>query len=497
MVNYNQRTQEEIDLTNFYLDKWDKILYSTQPVDRAKAEKSILGAYHHIGLSAPEILFLTSPSPAQVSLLISKLKSKNRRGTIALKRWLIDRLAGIVQRNNIRLDLLSKMRVPTLSFRGEKIQDLCNVLYESEIYNLYEYKISKSEELVLDLWMYDLYVDNVNNDFDIEIWNTLKSLCEECPYLLAGDEFCVIIERPRELCLDRELQPHAEGKAAIQFADGYEIYCNHGISIPAKYGRIHSSYWQAEWIFSEVIDPTFKDIDYQEELKTVLLLGIGCKNFCEQLSEPPEYYWLIDYKKRQPQSTDYAFDHVIFKWLEFHCGDDIDWFDYKGNGSRASWVKDCNDKKEIVKSSPLNMPEELKNFYIMYEGDYRLAPGLKVYPSKEVITDLATKSIDYPIIRLFHGDRNELYYMRYEDTEKIFSNVYCKLPDKEPTIYAECLTSWIAAIAQCYQEGAYYIAINPESGERKIEQDLDKVEPIFEKFNPNQIDAWRSIWKET
>jgi hypothetical protein len=53
------------------------------------------------------------------------------------------------------------------------------------------------------------------------------------------------------------------------------------------------------------------------------------------------------------------------------------------------------------------------------------------------------------------------------------------------------------AIAQCYQEGAYYIAIDPESGAKKIEQDLDKVEAIFEKFNPNQIDAWRSIWKES
>jgi hypothetical protein len=83
------------------------------------------------------------------------------------------------------------------------------------------------------------------------------------------------------------------------------------------------------------------------------------------------------------------------------------------------------------------------------------------------------------------------------DTKETFSTIYCKLPDKEPVVYAECLTSLIVAIAQCYQEGAYYLAINPDSGERKIEQDLDKVETIFEKFNPNQIDAWRSIWKET
>jgi hypothetical protein len=198
MVNYNQRTQEEIDLTNFYFDKWDKIIYSTQPVDRSKAEKAVLDAYRHIGLSIPEILFLTSPSPAQVSLL----RSKNRGGTIALKCCLVDRLSEIIQRNATRLNLLPNVKLPTLSARGEKFQDLCNVLYESEIYNLYEYKISKSEELALDLWMYDLYIDNVSNDFDIEVWSILKSLCKECPYLLAGNEFCVIIKRPKELYLD-------------------------------------------------------------------------------------------------------------------------------------------------------------------------------------------------------------------------------------------------------------------------------------------------------
>jgi hypothetical protein len=50
-------------------------------------------------------------------------------------------------------------------------------------------------------------------------------------------------------------------------------------------------------------------------------------------------------------------------------------------------------------------------------------------------------------------------------------------------------------IAQCYQEGAYYIAIDEETGDRSIQQDLDKIEPIFEKFNPDQIDNWRKIWK--
>jgi hypothetical protein len=34
-----------------------------------------------------------------------------------------------------------------------------------------------------------------------------------------------------------------------------------------------------------------------------------------------------------------------------------------------------------------------------------------------------------------------------------------------------------------------------DPGNKEIKQDLDKIEPIFEKFNPEQIDNWRKIWK--
>ena len=62
-------------------------------------------------------------------------------------------------------------------------------------------------------------------------------------------------------------------------------------------------------------------------------------------------------------------------------------------------------------------------------------------------------------------------------------------------VYAECITSLIVTIAQCYQEGCYYVETDRETGIREIKQDLDRVEPIFDKFNPGQIDVWRKIWK--
>ncbi len=44
--------------------------------------------------------------------------------------------------------------------------------------------------------------------------------------------------------------------------------------------------------------------------------------------------------------------------------------------------------------------------------------------------------------------------------------------------------------------GAYYIYFDEESGYSYIEEDLEKFEEIFQKYNPDQIDTWRYLWKE-
>jgi hypothetical protein len=48
-----------------YIEKWDKILFSTQPINRDKATKAIIDAYKAIDLAPPEIYFLSSPSLEQ------------------------------------------------------------------------------------------------------------------------------------------------------------------------------------------------------------------------------------------------------------------------------------------------------------------------------------------------------------------------------------------------------------------------------------------------
>jgi hypothetical protein len=108
------------------------------------------------------------------------------------------------------------------------------------------YKILEYEVSGTNVWPFDFYISNVISEPNIKIWDILKSLCEECPYLITYEKVCLIMEKPSELYLDRELVPHAEGKAAIKFADGYEIYCNHGTVIPSKHGQVDPYSWRVD-----------------------------------------------------------------------------------------------------------------------------------------------------------------------------------------------------------------------------------------------------------
>jgi hypothetical protein len=480
---YSDWNQQKISCANFYLQKWDEIIFSTQPVIYEAAVNAVIDAYNLVGISSPKVYFMSSTSFVQ-SLV---LKSINWDSNLLLKRKLENMVSKSIGEHHLKnkfyLDLPLALKNPGVSDREEKFKKICSTIYEEYIYDLDSYKVLESEALSTNLWRYDFYINCVDNTCNLNIWNALKSLCEECPYLLTYENCCVIIERPSELYLDRELLPHADGKAAIKFADGYEIYCNHGIIIPAKYGQICSTNWQAEWLLSEEDSPTAT-----EESILALQYNIGFKRFATELPEIKHRYWIKKEGLRSPTLIDWAFDYIIPNWLEFH------YYEYYNNTYYNSSDRHKNTEG-MIKLIPYTMTEELSIFYSIYAHTYSfLAPGLHFYLLEEEIKK-SLPGLDSCPVQIFYGDRHEIYYVICDHEERLISPVYCQFLGKEPIVYAECLSSLIATIAQCYQEGAYYIAINEQTGERSIEQDLDKIEPIFEKFNPDQIDTWRKIWK--
>ena len=496
-----------------YIQKWDKILFSTQLVDRNKATKAVIDAYKAINLPPPEIFFLSSPSLEQ-NLNFVSLSGDKERYPIRLKSLLNDRLSvtlneQLIDETNLDPRLTLKNRWSSRDNRGQIFEGLCDILYEHvynvhcDRYNINFHKTLEYELIFTNSWFYDFYINQISHNPDLEIWMILRDLCEECPYLITYEDACLIIDRPSELYLDRELVPHAEGKAAIKFADGYELYCNHGTVIPTKYGQVNPSEWRSESIIS---DEDNNVIRADSESIVSILFNIGYKKFGKELPNTKDRYWNNGQGLLRSYTSfiDYSLRYIP-DWLNFYYYDYYDFGESYYTSSVSEEIVDWDTHRKylegwydreqsIYKSLPFKVSEEMKLFYRAYSGDYQLAPRLDFPPLSKAIENFKPKLNTY-LLPIAYGNRQELYYVICDNGHKQFSPVYCQVQNEEPIVYAECLINWIAAIEQCYRDGGYYVAIDEETGEKLIEQNLDKIEPIFEKFNPDQIDNWRKIWK--
>jgi internalin A len=130
--------------------------------------------------------------------------------------------------------------------------------------------------LVDALALIDFYVFSLGIVFRpefLKVVESMKQLLAECGWIFMFHNVCYVCSRPTKLSLDSEYRLHAEGEAAIAFADGYSLYFHHGVILPEKYGQIHPDLWQAQWLLEE----------RNAELKRILIQKIGYDRICQQL----------------------------------------------------------------------------------------------------------------------------------------------------------------------------------------------------------------------
>jgi hypothetical protein len=469
-------SDQEVKEIYICLKYWRNISYSSRLINRANAIRIVKKSYNALELPIPQIVF----KEGYISTKSWIRENYSTRLNCDNYRQLNMNLRGLLFARELSEDLFLNYPVVNqiLGGEGEKFHEIywgSYELFDDVVENWLTRVMSIELELVNNA--YNQYcIDNLHWKYDRKVWEIISTLNQECPHLIPLSKACIVIDRPTEVHLDNELLPHAQNKPAIRFADGFAVYCYHGIPFPAKYGDIPTESWQSEWILSEGTD----------EYKSILIYTVGYKRF---IHEFPNYDFWQDRARLLCESVD-----IIINWQLYHYNQL-----YLKQQQTDELKINPDDAIKIIDSLPFKLPTELANLYQYYNGGYQLIPGLYFYPLKQAIQALSNlncikSDIGYPF-PLFKGTRDEIYYVLADDPEPTYSHVYCQFPDAEPVIYAECVTSLIVTIAQCYQEGAYYIAINEETGERSIEQDLDKIEPIFEKFNPDQIDNWRKIWK--
>ena len=294
---------EQEALIPVYREKWRQIALSSKPIDREKAAEAIKSAYIAIGYKQPRILFFDSPSAA-IETIVHNSDLKRERGNklgsqlrrhldiqlwSQLKSQLDSQLANQLETqlmSQLLLELMSQVGRHLVSQLGNQLDSQNPVIFgQVSRWTLYDMLVKKLGHKYIHYFdpegwacrgsLFDFCIAVLNCDRDQNRWEQFQLLAKECGWIFPYENTCLVCDRPIKLSFDSEHRLHAEGDFAIQFADGFSMYANHGqgVWLPKKYGKLHPKQWRSQWLLEE----------QNAEVKRVLIQGIGYERICQEL----------------------------------------------------------------------------------------------------------------------------------------------------------------------------------------------------------------------
>ncbi|HAZ47040.1 MAG TPA: hypothetical protein DDW76_28605 [Cyanobacteria bacterium UBA11369] len=252
-------TPEQEALIPIYREKWRQIALSTERIDRKKATVAVKAAYAAIGKEEPLIAFYDSPYTS-AHIALSNLIQQHKAQLASLM-W--EQIGKEVRKKlwlGVRLALWNQLNSQLVySFEQSRGENCENCIY--------------SYDWARSACLFDFCTNVLNCPSEGEKWELFQDLVKNCGYIFPYANTCVVCDRPIELSFDNRGLLHAEGKPAIQFADGYSVYAYHGVRLPGKYGSIPPKQWRGKWLLKE----------RNAELRRVLIQGIGYARICQEL----------------------------------------------------------------------------------------------------------------------------------------------------------------------------------------------------------------------
>lgn len=259
-------TPEQKKSIAFYQQKWRAISLSTERIDRQRVVSVLENVYNLYPEweTMPEVIFFDSPYAAfSAHLIIGKanfngLSDDEIYNKVASLKTLGNE--GYLK-NDLWLDLDSD-----LSFSRENPQisdELWNVLWESLIdkigssiyeqlwevlwdwlreklykdlkdtikayWSFYDNFIDRDSEWATYPGLFDFCINELGWEHDSEQWQVYQDVCSECGWwFLPTVRRYIICDRPTKLLLDDTGKLHADAELAIEFADGFGLYAQHG-----------------------------------------------------------------------------------------------------------------------------------------------------------------------------------------------------------------------------------------------------------------------------
>jgi len=241
---------EQKALIPAYMEKWERIILSTQSINYQKATEAIQLAYATVGRKKPLIIFCSSPFAALSRIIeihlsiqfgdslhaltdiyfapyfqemfrvyreMDRLNRENSRNIWSLMGWHYKLLSTI--QVIYRLNMTNKLRMIAdheLKFYWHKYRK-----------NLYLNPLNCAGNYIsgkVELWSGAIdYCVDVLNLYDRHKWQVILSLIQECGWIFAFEGIAIVCDRPLKISLDINHYLYAERKSTIEFADGYRL----------------------------------------------------------------------------------------------------------------------------------------------------------------------------------------------------------------------------------------------------------------------------------
>ena len=271
------------------LDKYQKIL--SIPLNLQKTIQAVHFTYYLIGLNSPKVIFADNYKSWYIGI-INLLKSNNIPNQ-SLKSFILQKKRQAIRINELvfhhQLGYLHQFnnKIPNKSIEDLTKSQLNKSIMFGELSSaLYlvvkslAFNVLNNSSLKSNIEAYNT-VDNIItpeqiiplDEYTQQWYDCLNQLFEHCGWFIPFEDVCIMCDRPSKFSLDSENRLHAEGEAAIQFADGYSLYYYRGVALPEKYGKVHPNQWQASWLLSE----------NNAELRRILIQAIGYNRICDEL----------------------------------------------------------------------------------------------------------------------------------------------------------------------------------------------------------------------
>jgi len=295
-------TPEQAALIPVYREKWRARSLSTGPINRSQAEETVKSAYSAIGLKAPEIIFVDrayeaadlilsrcdNPSSELRSQFETKLRSQLEK---QLRGYLGSQLESELQsqlQTKLEARLYTQLQTQLWqAHRNYLAGEIASQLLPQEVIDegsgdIYWQTLGKqiSNCIQPELWaaygsLLDFCISVLNLPHSYaRNWIVFQSIVRDCGLIYPYDKVCIVCSKPIALSADSNHRLHAEGKPAVQFADGVSIYAYHGVILPEWYGRLHPHQWQSKWVLKE----------QNAEVRRALIQGITYDRICQELA---------------------------------------------------------------------------------------------------------------------------------------------------------------------------------------------------------------------